>query len=76
MVSPLDMDSRCVMEGEDRGSLPSEFVKLGNFVGMLVVGFEREIISLLKNLEARKSRGVKNLGDKRKSPSSWFEREI
>ncbi|RVW17316.1 Oligouridylate-binding protein 1 [Vitis vinifera] len=71
MVSPLDMDSRCVMEGEDRGSLPSEFVKLGNFVGMLVVGFEREIISLLKNLEARKSRGVKNLGDKRKPPSSW-----
>ena len=58
-------------------SLPRKFVNFSNYVGMLVAGFEKEINSLLKNLEARKGRGVKVLGGRRKHfLTSHFEREL
>lgn len=44
---------------------------------MPVVGFEKEIRSLLKKLEARKGRGVKVSGGKRSLRlASHFEREL
>lgn len=42
------------LEGEDPVRLPNKFIQFSNFVGMLVVGFEKEISSFLKNLEERK----------------------
>ncbi|RVW34265.1 hypothetical protein CK203_093009 [Vitis vinifera] len=47
-------------------SLPYEFTKLSNFLGMPMAGYEREITSLLRKLEARKGRGLKiSMGKKK-----------
>lgn len=59
------MELVCILEGEVIDSLPSKFVKFRSFVGMPFEGFEKEISSLLKKLEARKERRVKVSGGKR-----------
>lgn len=41
-----------------------------------MLGFEKEIIALLKKIEARKGHGVKVSKSGRKSSSSHLEREI
>lgn len=55
-------------------NLPNKFVHFSNFVGMLVAGFEKEINSLLKNLEVKKWRGVKISGGKRNHLSTFVLR--
>lgn len=58
-------------------SLPCKFAKFSSFVGMPLAGFKEEISSLLREMEARKGRGVKFSGGKRKTiSSSRVEREI
>lgn len=65
------------LEGEDTVSLPSKFVHFSNSMGMLVVGFDKKISSLLKNLEARKRSGVKISSGKRNHLStSHLEKEL
>ena len=57
--------------------LPNGFVEFSNCLGMLVLGFEKEISSLLRKLESKKGCGVKVLGGRRKSmSSSQLEKEI
>ena len=41
------------------------WAKFKSFVGMLVVGFEKKIIFLLRKIEARKGNGVNASGVKR-----------
>ena len=58
-------------------SLPYEFTKLSNFLGMPMAGYEREITSLLRKLEASKGRGLKiSMGKKKTCSSSCVKREI
>ena len=72
-----DLDLGGIVEREEVVSFPSGFVKFSNYLGMPVVGFKKEINSLLRKLELRKGRGVKVSGGKRKPlASSGFEREI
>lgn len=56
------------------------FNKLANFnsfVGLLVVGFENEIIPHLRKMDTRRGHGIKALGGMGKpNASSCFEREI
>ena len=76
MVSPYDLGFESAAEGEEFVSLPSSFVKVSSSLGVLVVGLEKEISLLLKNLDLRK-KGVKGSGGKKKSlPSPRFEKEI
>ena len=57
--------------------LPCKFAKFNNILGILVVGFENEINSLPRKMEARKGCRVKIPGGKRKTfSSSSVEREI
>ena len=66
-----------VAKGEEFASLPKGFVKFSNCLGLPILGFEKEISSLLRKLEAKKGRGVKVLGGGRKSMSSLrLEKEI
>lgn len=53
------MELTCVLEEEDLVSLPTKFVNFSSYMRMPVVGFEKEICSLLKKLEVRKRCGVK-----------------
>ncbi|RVW17850.1 Protein FAM91A1 [Vitis vinifera] len=77
MEASKAMEFGCVFVGEDLDSIPNKFVNFSNCVGMLVVGFEKEISSILGKLESIKGHGVKILGRKRILPSSSrFEREI
>lgn len=77
MEASKAMEFGCVFVGEDLDSIPNKFVNFSNCVGMLVVGFEKEISSILRKLESIKGHGVKILGRKRILPSSSrFEREI
>ncbi|RVX20387.1 AP-2 complex subunit alpha-1 [Vitis vinifera] len=77
-VDPLrDADLGGVVEGEDFASLPRGFVELSNCLGILVLGFEKEINSLLRKLEAKKGCGVKASGGRQHSlSSSRLEKEI
>ena len=53
------------------------FLKFSNYVGMPILGYEKEISSILRKLESQKGRGVKVLGGKSKSlSSSWLDKEI
>ena len=67
----------CVPKEEDLLSLPNKFVNFSSYLGMPIVGFEKEIRSLLKKLEARKWCGAKGAGSERSHyPVSHFEREL
>lgn len=69
----------CGSMGEEHNldNLPSMFVNFNNFVGMPVVGFEKEINSLLRKMEARKGSKVKISRGKRKTLlASHLEKEI
>lgn len=75
MEASKAMEFGCVFVGEDLDSIPNKY--FSNCVGMLVVGFEKEISSILRKLESIKGHGVKILGRKKILPSSSrFEREI
>ena len=59
------------------GHLPNKFVAFSSFPGLPVMGFEKEINSLLKKLELRKGRGIKIARGKKKSPlATRLEKEI
>ena len=60
------------MEGEEVCSalIPSKFAELSSFLGLPVVGFEKEITVLLKKMESRKGCEVKDPRGSRKSSSS------
>ena len=74
---PRDVGLGRVAKGEDFVCLPNGFVEFSNCLGMLVLGFEKEISSLLRKLESKKGCGVKVLGGRRKSmSSSQLEKEI
>ena len=45
-------------------SLPCKFAKFSSFLGMLMVGFKKEITSLLRKMEARKKAWSKDLRQK------------
>ena len=71
------LELACVLEGENLVNLPSKLVNFSNYVGMLVVEFEKEINCLMKKLEARKGCGVKVSSGRRKHLSaSCFEGEL
>ena len=67
-----------MVKGEEFCStmIPSKFAKFGGFLGLPMVGFEKEIIALLKKMELIKGHGVKVLRGSRKSLFSRLEREI
>ena len=74
---PCDLGFECAAEVEEVVSLPSSFVKFSSGLGVPIVGFEKEISSLLKKLQSRKESGVNGLGGKKKILlSSCFERKI
>ena len=56
--------------------IPNKFAKFNSFLGLPVVGFEKEIIALLRKMESRKGNGIKVSRGSRKSSSSRLEREI
>lgn len=57
--------------------LSNKLTSFGSFVGMLVVGFENKIISLLRKMDARRRHGGRPSRWKRKpNTSSRFDREI
>ena len=56
--------------------IPNKFVEFNSFLGLSMVGFEKEISTLLKKMESRKGCGVKASRGSRKSSSSCLEREI
>ena len=63
--------------GEDLVSLPSKLVNFINYLGMPVVGCEKEINFLLRKLESRKGHEVKVFEGNKILPSSLcFERDI
>ena len=57
-------------------SLPSKFAKFSSFLGLRMVGFEKEINSLLRKMESRKGHEVKVSMGSRKFLSTCLEREI
>lgn len=57
--------------------LPNKFVNFSSYLRKPVLGFKKEIGSLLKKLETRKEHGVKSLDSKRSHRLiSHFEREL
>ena len=56
--------------------IPNKFVEFNSFLGLAMVGFEKEISTLLKKMESRKGCGDKASRGSRKSSSSCLEREI
>ena len=55
----------------------NKMTNFSNFVGMPMVGFEKEIISLLRKMDTRRGHSVKASGEKRKpNTSSRFDKEI
>ncbi|RVX05681.1 hypothetical protein CK203_027235 [Vitis vinifera] len=50
------LEACCLSQGEElsSASLPSKFAKFSSFLGLQVVGFEKEINSLLRKMESRK----------------------
>ena len=68
-----------VLEGGKLGSvsLLEKFVTLNNFLGLLMVWFEKEINSLLRKIESREVCEVEVVGGKKKLLSAThLEREI
>lgn len=63
-MNSLAQGFESIVEGEEVVSLPSSFVKFSSSLGMPVVGLEKEISSLLKKLNSRKGRGVKEVREK------------
>ena len=63
----MEASSNSVGEVVFSESLPYKFSKFSNLLGMLVKGFEKETSSLMRKMEARKGRGVKISGEKRKT---------
>ena len=65
-----------MLEGEELSStsLPSKYAGFCNFLGFSVVGFEKEITSLLRKMEART--GVKFSKGSGKFSSTCLEKEI
>ena len=72
LETPKALELVCVPKGEVMDSLPTKFANFSSFVGILVEGFEKEINSLLKKLEARKGRGVKVPGGKKKKKKTFY----
>ena len=53
------------------------FVSFSEYLGLPMEGFDKEVDSLLRKLEARKGQRVVGLtGKRRPSHASWFEREL
>ena len=52
-----------------------KFISFSKFLGLLVVGYEREIASLLRKMESRKGRTV-SIVKKRSSSTPRFAREL
>lgn len=70
---------RCGLMGKEHNfdDLPNMFANFSNFMGMHVVGFEKEINTLLRKMEARKGHKVKVSKGKRKTLlASRLERKI
>ena len=53
-----------ILEGEDPISLPNKFVHFSNFVGMLVMGFKKEISSLKRIWSQEKGMGLRSQVEK------------
>ena len=66
------------LEGEELSFaiIPNKFSEFSSSLGLLVVGFEKEITVLLRKMESKKGSGIKVSRGSRKSLSSHLEREI
>ena len=69
------LEACCLLKREDL-SFSGKFVEVSSFLGLLVVGFEKEINSLLRKMESRKGHGVEVSKGSRKFSLTRLVREI
>ena len=71
------VEAYCLSKGKELSftSLPSKFANFSSFLGLSMVGFEKEITSLLKRMESRKGHGFKVSRENRKFSSTRLEKE-